>query len=273
MNIFYYEYGNSNSFFDLTAGNHESTLKRLKDIIEKSDSREGKLFDLFIQALIVISLVSFSIETLPSISAEFRSYLEITETICVVIFTLEYFLRIIVADKKFKFITSFFGLVDLIAILPFYLSMGIDLRGVRAFRLLRLFRILKLARYSRAVQRYHRALLIIREEIVLFLGVSTIVIFLASTGIYYFESEAQPQFFTSVFHSMWWAIATLTTVGYGDVVPITIGGKIFTAIILLIGLGIIAVPAGMFASALTKARQEEKEKGNFPSSKNYFNKY
>jgi voltage-gated potassium channel len=232
---------------------------KLKSIIEETDTRAGRNFDLIIQSLIVVSLISFSVETLPGISYELRTWLRRIETICVVIFTIEYFLRILVADKKLKFITSFFGLVDLFAILPFYLAMGIDLRGIRSFRFLRLFRILKLARYSKAVQRYHRALLMIREEIVLYLSVSSIVIFLAATGIYYFEHQAQPEKFTSVFHSMWWAIATLTTVGYGDNVPITAGGKIFTAVILLIGLGIIAVPAGMLASALTKARQEETE--------------
>jgi voltage-gated potassium channel len=232
---------------------------RLKIIVEQTDSKEGRAFDMFIQALIIISLITFSLETLPNLSAEFRSYLKIIETVSVVIFTIEYVIRIIVADNKPAFIFSFFGIIDLVAIIPFYLSTGIDLRGVRAFRLLRLFRVLKLARYSKAVRRFHRAVLIVKEEIVLFLSMSAILIFLTSTGIYFFESQAQPDKFASVFHSMWWAIATLTTVGYGDIYPITVGGKIFTGLILLIGLGIVAVPAGMFASALTKAREKEKE--------------
>ena len=135
-------------------------------------------------------------------------------------------LRLIVADHKLSFVGSFFGLIDLAAILPFFLSLGVDLRSVRAFRLLRLFRILKLARYNRAVRRFHRALLIAREELVLFGAVSFIVFYLASVGIYYFEHEAQPEAFASVFHSMWWATTTLTTVGYGDIYPVTAGATV-----------------------------------------------
>ena len=130
---------------------------------------------------------------------------------------------------------------------------------MRAFRLLRLFRILKFAWDSSAARRFHIALSIAREELVLFLCVTLILIFLAAVGIHHFESEAQPQTFGSVFHCLWWAVSTLTTVGYGDVYPITVGGKIFTFFILLVGLGFISVPAGLVASALGKARQLEDE--------------
>jgi voltage-gated potassium channel len=135
--------------------------------------------------------------------------------------------------------------------------MGVDLRSIRTFRLLRLFRIFKLARYSAAIRRFHVAIRIAKEEIVLFLGATLILLYLAAVGIYYFESDAQPEKFGSVFHSLWWAVVTLTTVGYGDVYPITVGGRIFTFLILVIGLGVISVPAGLVASALAKARQLE----------------
>ena len=138
-------------------------------------------------------------------------------------------------------------------------AVGVDLRAVRTFRLLRLIRILKLARYSAAVRRLHRTAIIVREELVLFLNVALILIFLSAVGIYYFESGSQPEHFASVFHSLWWAIVTLTTVGYGDVFPITIGGRVFTFFVLFLGLGIVAVPTGLFASALSKAREEEED--------------
>jgi len=232
-------------------------MYKLKQIIECNDTKGGKIFDLFIQSLIILSLVGFSIETIPDISKSLAEVLRISEIIIVIIFTIEYLLRIIVSDKKLKFIFSFYGLIDLFAILPFYLSTGIDLRSIRALRLLRLFRAFKLVRYSNAIQRFNRALILIKEELVLFIFVTVILIFLSGAGIYFFENQAQPEVFTSIFQSLWWAIATLTTVGYGDIYPITMGGKIFTFIILIIGLGIIAVPTGLVASALSKAREEE----------------
>ena len=232
-------------------------MKTLKQIIEQRDTVRGRTFDLAIQALIVVSLITFSIETLPDLSPTLRNLLHAIELITVVILTVEYILRVIIADNKIRFITSFFGVIDLVAILPFYVTAGIDLRAFRAFRLLRLFRIFKLARYSVAVRRFHRAFLIAREEIVLFFCVTVILLFLAAVGIYYFENQAQPERFRSVFHSLWWAVATLTTVGYGDVYPITAGGRIFTFFVLLIGLGIVSVPAGLVSSALSKAREFE----------------
>ena len=238
---------------------HYVVRRTIKDIVEKSGTRAGRAFDLSIQALIVISLIAFSLETLPELHAWQRTALQAIEFACVLVFTAEYLLRLAVADSKVAFVTSFFGLIDLAAILPFYLAIGIDLRSVRAFRLLRLFRILKLARYNKAVRRFHRALLIAREELILFGLVSLIVFYLASVGIYQFEHEAQPEDFASVFHSMWWATTTLTTVGYGDVYPVTAGGRCFTFVVLVVGLGIVAVPAGLVASALSQAREFDDE--------------
>jgi voltage-gated potassium channel len=231
----------------------------LRQIVEERDTHWGRVFDLVIQGLIVISLVTYSLETLPNLSPGVHHVLLVAEVGTVLLFTAEYLLRIAVARRKLAFIFSFFGLIDLIAILPFYLAAGIDLRSVRAFRLLRLFRTLKIVRYSRAIQRFHRALLIAREEIVLFGLVAALLLYLAAVGIYHFESEAQPEAFASVFHSLWWAVCTLTTVGYGDVYPVTPGGKAFTTFVLVIGLGIVAVPAGLVASALSKSRELEEE--------------
>ncbi len=199
-------------------------MPSIKSIVEENTTFSGRLFDIVIQCLIVVSLISFSVETLPNLTTETRRLLRYIEIGTVAVFTLEYLLRIMVADHKLKFIFSFFGMIDLIAILPFYLTTGLDLRSIRAMRLLRLFRMFKLVRYSKAVQRFHFAFLIAREELILFFCVACMLLFFSSVGIYYFENDAQPEAYSSVFQSMWWAIVTLTTVGYGDVYPITTGG-------------------------------------------------
>ena len=229
----------------------------MKRVVENNDTKAGLAFDIAIQCLIVLSLVTFSIETLPNLSPSLRWWLYITEVVTVLIFTLEYVLRLFLADRMREFVFSFFGIIDLVSILPFYISTGIDLRSVRAFRLLRLFRVFKLVRYSKAIQRFHHALIIAREELILYFIITNMLVYLAAVGIYYCETDAQPDKFQSVFHSLWWAVATLTTVGYGDVYPITTGGKIFTFLMLLIGLGIVSVPAGIVSAALQTARELE----------------
>lgn len=230
-------------------------MDRLRRIIQQNDTKAGRIFDYFIQSLIVVSLVSFSIETLPNLRPETRSLLRGIEVLTVTVFTVEYLLRILVAENRLRYVFSFYGLVDLAAILPFYVASGIDLRAVRSFRLLRLFRTLKLVRYSEALRRVHIALLLARAELALFFSVAAIVLFLSAVGIYYFESQVQPRTFGSIFHSLWWAVATLTTVGYGDLYPVTVGGKVFTFFVLMVGLSLIATPAGIIAAALTEARK------------------
>ena len=233
--------------------------KQLRLLVEDNTSKYGRLFDYFIQILIFLSLIAFSIETLPDNSDYTVALLNTFEVICVVVFTIEYILRILVSEKPIKYIFSFFGLIDLLAILPFYINRSIDLRALRAFRIFRIFRALKLIRYNKALNRFHIAAKIVKEEVYLFLIVTLIFIYLASAGIYFFENEAQPEVFASVFHSLWWAVVTLTTVGYGDVYPITLGGKIFTFFILMIGIGVVTIPAGLVATALSKAREIEKD--------------
>lgn len=239
----------------------------LKNIIDSRDSKIGLAFDIFIQLLIVISIITFSIETLPNLKPHTREILHSIEIFCVIIFTAEYIARIYIAEKKFKFIFSFFGLIDLLAILPFYLSFGFDLRSLRILRMFRLFRLLKLVRYNKAMRHFGRAMVVAKEQIILFMTITVILIYFAAVGIYYFEHEAQPDKFASIFDSLWWSIVTLTTVGYGDVYPITVGGRLFTFMILLIGLGIVAIPTGIISSSLTKVfderREELKESGKY----------
>ncbi|WP_452221896.1 ion transporter [Lacinutrix salivirga] len=231
----------------------------IKSIVEINDNKASRFFSFFIQALILISVIAFSIETIPDLEPLTKSILQFIEIFSVVVFTLEYALRIYVADSKPKFIFSFFGIIDLLAILPFYLSFGLDLRFLRSLRFLRLFRVLKLVRYNKAINHFSKAIQSAKEEIFLFLFITLLLIYFSAIGIYYFEHEAQPEHFSSIFDSLWWAIITLTTVGYGDVYPITVGGRVFTFIILMIGLGIVAIPTGIISSALTKSVDSKDE--------------
>ena len=230
---------------------------KLREIVEDTTTKKGKYFDYFIQLIIILSLISFSLETLPNISENLRLILEKFELISIIIFSVEYLLRVLVSKKPFSYIFSFYGVIDILAILPFYLNRFLDLRFLRAFRVFRIFRALKLIRYNKALNRFNVAFKIVKEELVLFFIVILIMLFIVSAGIYSFENEAQPEVFKSVFHSAWWSIVTLTTVGYGDVYPVTLGGKVFTFFVLIIGIGVVAVPAGLVGTALSKARELE----------------
>ena len=215
-------------------------------------------FEKLIQILIVISLISFAFETLPNLSTAWQTVLKFTEIIIVLIFTIEYIIRISLCRPRLKYIFSFYGVIDILAILPFFLTAGIDIKSIRAFRLLRLLRFVKLLKYNKAIRRLRDALIDAKDELILSGIVAGILLYLASIGIYYFEEEAQPDSFGSVFHSMWWAVCSLTTVGYGDVKPITVGGKIFTGIVLIIGVGIVAMPTAILASSFNNAKKKEK---------------
>lgn len=223
----------------------------LRNIIQPSESGVSNYFDWFIQILIVLSILTFSIETIPDIDDDVIYYIKVFEIFSVSVFTIEYLARIYVSEKRLSYVFSFYGLIDLIAIAPFYLGFLIDLRSMKAFRLFRLLRLIKLTRYNKTLDRFQRAMRESKEDFFVFFLFTVILFYLASVGIYYFEHKAQPEVFRSIFDSMWWAVATLTTVGYGDVYPITVGGKIFTAAILIVGLGIIGIPAGIVAAALS----------------------
>ena len=232
-------------------------IEKLRNIVIDNNTKNGRRFDLFTQALIILSLVSFSFETLPNLDDGIKELLNVFETISVCIFSAEYLLRVFLNKKPFKYIFSFFGIIDLLAILPFYLASGIDLRSVRIFRLFRLFRVFKLLQYNDALNRVSDAFASVKKELTVF-GVATIfMLYVAAVGIYYCENPAQPEQFKSIFHSLWWAVTTLTTVGYGDIYPITVGGKIFTTFVVFIGMGMVAIPTGLLASAFSKTFKEQ----------------
>ncbi len=236
----------------------ETTLKhRLRSIVETNKTRQGAVFQALIQVLIVLSIIAFTIETLPGLDEEVRLALRYFEIVVILVFTLEYLSRLYVAQNRLAFVFSFYGIIDLLVILPFYLQLGLDLRSLRVFWFFRLFRLFKLVRYVDAAKRMARAFQMVRVDLAVFGMGAVLVLYLASVGIYFFEHEAQPEVFASVIHSFWWALATLTTVGYGDVYPVTMGGKIFTFFTLMIGLGVFAVPTGLITMALVNTRKAD----------------
>lgn len=235
----------------------------LNTLLNDLDSKHGKYFAFFIQFLIVLSLVSISLESVSSLNENYQQVFRSIEIFTIAVFTVEYILRTYAAENKRKFIFSWYGVIDILAIIPFYFTLlfaaNVDLRVLRAFRLLRLFRIFKVVKYNKSIDRLLKAIHSIKTELVMFLIVTIITLFISASIIYMAEYDAQPDKFSSVFHSLWWAVTTLTTVGYGDMYPVTVLGKIFSFIILMLGLGIVAVPTGLISSALVQQKSEEEE--------------
>ena len=227
-----------------------------KQDFEKILDAPNSRFNWWSRALILLSMVSFSVGTIQGLSAGLRLLIDVFDYVVCALFLVEYLLRVWCARSKLKFMFSFYGLIDLMAAIPFYLFVAADLRVLRLFRLLRLF---KLSRHSRAMTRLVSAFNDVKGELLVCSVVALIVVFVSASGIYVFESPVQPDRFGSIFHCLWWAVVTLTTVGYGDVYPLTVGGKIFTGVVVTVGLGVVAVPSGLIASALTRQRDKIKE--------------
>ena len=200
------------------------------------------------------------LESHVSIRNIYGDYFHIFEAISIYIFSFEYLYRIRLAylDKRLKgvlkYVFSTFGLIDLISILPFYLNqfVKVDGRFLRILRLFRLTRIFKLGRGSSSLKLFVKALKGVRNELKFTLFLSVLAILFSASAIYYLENEAQPDKFSSITESIWWATVSLATVGYGDVYPITAGGKIFASIISLIGIGIVAIPTGIISASFVE---------------------
>ena len=224
---------------------------------------EGNIVSGIIQFLILASAVVFVLESDSTTDphAPHALHYVVLDWVFFVLFSIEYILRVYIEPRKRNFIFSFYGIIDLLAILPsLFLLPGF--RILRILRFLRIFRIFKATRFILAVDRLTEALNEIRRELLALVILSLMLVYLAACGIHYFERVEQPEEFGSILDSMWWAIVTLTTVGYGDVYPITPGGKIFTALVTLVGVGLIAIPSGLLASVLTEARVERKKEKN-----------
>lgn len=232
-------------------------MQALRKFLNSDNFSKG--FELFIGIAILASVVRFSIDTLPNLEDSVRDLIEFAEFLFVLIFTLEYAIRLFREDKPLRYALSFFGIIDLLAIIPYYITALLGLQPLRLLVLFRLLRILKLTRYLTALRRFSSALHETREELIIFFAASTIIIFLSAVGIYHFEHQAQPEAFRNFFDALWWSVVTLTTVGYGDLYPITVGGRLFTFVVLLTGLGLIAVPTGIIASSLNSIREDNSD--------------
>ena len=205
-----------------------------------------------------------------SIRNVYGNYFNVFEAISIYIFSFEYLYRIRLAylDKRMKgvkkYIFSPFGLIDLISILPFFLNqfVKVDGRFLRILRLFRLTRIFKLGRDSSSLKLFVSALKGVQNELKFTLFLSALAILFSASAIYYLENEVQPEKFSSITESIWWATVSLATVGYGDVYPVTVGGKVFASVISLIGIGIVAIPTGIisasFVEEINKVRRGEK---------------
>lgn len=230
--------------------------ERLHGIVFEADTFRGKLFDVLLLLFITFSIIIVMLDSVNEISNSFGNLFYTAEWAFTIVFTLEYILRVILVKNPFKYIFSFFGIIDLLAIVPTYLSLLLVgsqyLIVIRALRLLRIFRVLKFTRYTNASSILIDSLKASRFKIAVFFGaVITMVIILGSL-IYLIEGEQNG--FTSIPKSVYWAIVTLTTVGYGDIAPQTVIGQVFASIIMVIGYAIIAVPTGIITVEMYKSK-------------------
>lgn len=233
---------------------HQSHRKkwkaRLHEIIYEADTPEGKLFDVILLIAIIASITLVMLESIKDFDLKYHNFLNISEWIITILFSLEYVLRIISVKRPWKYIFSFYGVIDFMSTIPKYLSFYFlethALVALRALRLLRVFRILKLARYLDASNLLANALKASRAKIMVFLFAVLIVCTIFGTLMYLIEGEASG--FTSIPVSVYWCIVTLTTVGFGDIAPVTPPGQFIAAIIMILGYGIIAVPTGIVSA-------------------------
>lgn len=252
-----------------------SSSRRLKQSVHRIMSvsnRQGDLswyFDVFIISLILLNIVAMVLESVIPIKQQYHRQFLLFEGFSVIVFTLEYVLRVGSANVNPKYSKPVAGnlkyactplaVIDLMAILPFYLPfLGIDLRLLRMLRMLRVFRLFKIARYLTALKLMERVLIKKKEELVVSVIFTVFLLLLASTLMYYVENEAQPEHFSSIPETMWWGIATLTTVGYGDMYPVTGLGQFLGGIIAIIGIGLFALPTGILAAGFS---EEVSQKG------------
>ncbi|TYA71572.1 ion transporter [Seonamhaeicola marinus] len=237
---------------------------KLHEIIYEADTREGKLFDVILLFVIIASIVIVMLESVDSFASKYHGLLNIAEWVITILFTLEYIFRIITVKNPIKYIFSFYGIVDLLSTIPKYLSFFLtgssSLVALRALRLMRVFRILKLTRYIGEYTNFVRALKRSKAKISVFLSFVLILCIILGTIMYLVESD-QDSGFTSIPRSVYWAIVTLTTVGYGDIAPATALGQFIASLIMVMGYGIIAIPTGIVSSEMTK-----KEKKKIPKN-------
>jgi len=228
---------------------------RLHEVIFEADTRAGRAFDVGLLVAILVSVGAVMLESVADVRREHGAVLRAVEWSLTAAFTLEYVLRLVAVDRPARYARSFFGLMDLVAIVPTYLALVVpeahSLMVIRAVRLLRIFRILKLAQFLGEAQLLVLALRASRRKITVFLGGIVTIVMIVGTLMYVIEGEEHG--FTSIPTSMYWAVVTMTTVGYGDIAPRTAVGQLLAALLMILGYGIIAVPTGIVSVELANA--------------------
>ncbi|MFQ3578789.1 MAG: ion transporter [Bacteroidales bacterium] len=252
-----------------------NTFKRkLFLVLEVSENKKRilSLFNIFIFGLIIINIIAYIVQSEQTIYSKYKTYFDFIEYISVIIFTIEYIIRvwIITENPKYqhpvkgrlRYMKSTYAIIDLLAILPFYITiLHLDTRILRILWLLRLFRLAKIVRYIHAIRVIEKVIKEKIEQLVVSMVFIFFLLLFASSAMYYIEGSIQPKEFGSIPKAMWWGVETLTTVGYGDVYPVTLLGKIFAGIIAILGIGLFALPAGILASGFGQYLHN-KEKNN-----------
>ena len=248
--------------------------KRIFFLIDEQGRRKSpwnRFFHLSIAALIWLSVIAIVMESFQPLRGKFQWFFNAFEVLCVIVFSAEYLLRIWTADLRYpelsagrarlKFITSGMGIIDLLAVLPFYLPFffKFDLRFIRILRIIRLLRIFKLNRYTRALTLFTRVFYEKRNELGITMFVMFLLLLMSSTIMYYLESDVQPDQFPDIISTFWWSVATLTTVGYGDVYPVTGWGKLVSGVIAILGIGLVALPTGILSAGFIEKIEEKNE--------------
>jgi voltage-gated potassium channel len=256
----------------------EVMKQRIHQLVEKGahGSKINLAFDYFIVSLIILNVIAIALETLNGLPEEIKSILRVFEFISIIIFTLEYLLRIYVSEitfpanskiaSAFRFIISPYGIIDLLAILPFYMPFVIktDLRFLRIIRLIRFFRVFKISRYNSTLKLIGDVFKEKRNALGMTFFIAGLLLLISGFIMYSVENPVQPDKFPNVFASFWWAVATLTTVGYGDIYPITVLGKVISSIVAFLGIGLIALPTGIISSGfIEKIGHAKDQKGTF----------
>lgn len=232
---------------------------RLHEIIFEADTRAGRFFDFALMWLILLSVATVILESVRSVREQYGELLYALEWLFTALFTIEYVLRLLSVRRPLRYATSFFGVVDLLAIIPTYLSIFVPgsqyLLVIRILRLLRIFRLLKLAEYITEADTLRRALRASQRKISVFLSAVVLLVVIIGALMYVVEGEAHG--FTSIPVSIYWAVVTLTTVGYGDLSPRTPFGQMVASVVMIIGYGIIAVPTGIVSVELAHAARQQ----------------
>lgn len=240
--------------------NHESIKEQLYTTIFGTDTRAGKGFDIVLIVAILISVLALMAESISALGTRFGSYFRVLEWVLTICFTLEYVTRIYCSPEPGRYIRSFYGIVDLVAIMPSYISLIIPganyLLAIRLLRFLRIFRVLKLVRYLREANTLLRSIALARRKILVFFFSVLVLAVILGTIMYVIEGPNTG--FSSIPKSIYWTIVTITTVGYGDITPQTVPGQIFASFIMLLGYSIIAVPTGILTAELAHEMQRER---------------